>query len=165
MAVVLSGHQNWRIKVLMVLVLLAFHHNSICLCSTLLHAALIPASHSLWRKLYDKGDSSSFLYVTGLTREAFNGLLYIVIPSGHSICRPSRGRPWSLPLDGMLVLLNCYLGSQMLLKCLCLNVGITPLPCSRILKMVLCMTVKPLRFHPLVRVEFPNKQKCRGLRV
>jgi hypothetical protein len=44
-------------------------------------------------------------------------------------------------------------------KWLCLIFGITPLPCSRILKMILRMTVKWLRYHPLARVKFPNVEK------
>ena len=101
----------------------------------------------------------SFLHVTGLTREAFDSLLYVVIPPGHTMRRRRRGRPWSLPPDGMLGLLLCYLGSQMTMKWLCLIFGITPTPCSRILKKILRMTVKRLRFHPLARIKFPDEQK------
>jgi hypothetical protein len=53
----------------------------------------------------------------------------------------------------------CYLGSQMTIKWLCLIFGITSLPCSRILKNNLCMTVKRLRYHPLARIKFPDEQK------
>jgi hypothetical protein len=59
----------------------------------------------------------------------------------------------------MLGLLLCYLGSQMTMKWLCLIFGITPTPCSRILKIILRMTVKRLRFHPLARIKFPDEQK------
>ncbi len=48
-------------------------------------------------------------------------------------------------------LLLCYLGSQMTMKWLCLNFGITPTPCSRILKKILR--------HPLARIKFPEEQK------
>jgi hypothetical protein len=137
------------IKVLMALVMLACYHNSIRVRSYLLRAALVPPSLSPWRKLYDEGDSSSFLLVTGLAWEAFDSLLYVVIPPGHTMRRRRRGRPWSLPPDGMLGLLLCYLGSQMTMKWLCLIFGITPTPCSRILK----------RFHPLARINFPDEQK------
>jgi hypothetical protein len=134
MVTILSAQQKWSIKVLMALVLLTCYHNSIRVHSYLLRAALVPPSLSPWRKLYDEGDSSSFLHVTGLTREAFDSLLYVVIPPGHTMRRQRRGRPWSLPPDGMLGLLLCYLGSQMTMKWLCLIFGITPTPCSRILK-------------------------------
>ena len=61
----------------------------------------------------------------------------------------------------MLGLLLCYLGSQMTIKWLCLIFGITPSPCSRILKKNLRMTVKRLRYHPFARISFPNEQKMR----
>ncbi len=90
---------------------------------------------------------------------AFDSLLYVVIPPGHSMRRQRRGRPWLLPPDWMLGLLLCYLGSQVTIKWLCLILGITPLPCSCILKKNLRMTVKRLRFHPLTRIKFPDEQK------
>jgi hypothetical protein len=138
---------------------LACYHNSIRVRSCLLWAALLPPSLLPWRKLYDKGDLSSFLHVTGLTREAFGHLLYVVIPPGHRMWRQRRGRPWSLPPDGMLGLLLCYLGSQMSNKWLCLIFCITPSPCSCILRKMLRMAVKRLCFHPLSRICFPDKQK------
>jgi hypothetical protein len=159
MAAILTRWQKWTIKVLMALVLMACYHNSLRVHSYLLWAALVTPSLSPWRKLYDEGESSSFLHVTGLMQEAFDSLLYVVIPPGHSMRRQHRGRPWSLPPDGMLGLLLCYLGSQMTIKWLCLILGITPLPCSCILKTNLCMTVKRLRYHPLARIKFPDEQK------
>ena len=73
--------------------------------------------------------------------------------------RRRRGRPWSLPPDGMLVLLLCYLGSTMTNRWLCLIFGITPSPYSRIIKRLRRMRVKRLHFRPLVKVTFPNEQK------
>ena len=66
---------------------------------------------------------------------------------------------WSLPPDGMLGLLLCYLGSQMTIKWLCLIFGITSMPCCCILKTILRISVKWLRFHPLARIKFPDEQK------
>ena len=149
----------------MALILLACYHNSIRVRSCLLRAALLPPSLLPWRKLYDKGDSSSFLHVTGLTQEAFDRLLYVVIPPGHRMQRRCRGRPWSLPPDGMLGLLLCYLGSQLSNKWLCLIFGITPSRCSRILKKIHCMTVKRLQFHPLARLVSPTSRKCGSLQI
>jgi len=113
MAAVLTRRQKWSIKVLTALVLLACYHNSICVHSYMLRAALNPPFLLPWRKLYDEGDSSSFLHVTGLLREAFDILLYVVIPPDHTMRRRRRGRLWSLLPEGMLGLLLCYLGSQM----------------------------------------------------
>ena len=161
MAIKLSTAQRQKIRLILFLILLACYHNSIRVRSYLTRAALVSPDVSPWRKLYDDGDESSFLHVTGLTRDAFNALLHIVIPPGHYIRRRRRGRPWSLPPDGMLGLLMCYLGSQMSNKWLCLIFGITPSPCSRILRRMLRMTVKRLRYHPLARVEFPNEARMR----
>jgi hypothetical protein len=61
----------------------------------------------------------------------------------------------------MLGLMLCYLGSQMTIKWLCLIFGITPSPCSRILKKILRMTVKRLRNYLLARISFPDEQKMR----
>ncbi len=137
----------------------ACYHNSIIVRTYLLWAALVPRHLSPWQKLYDKGDYSLFLHITRLIWEAFNTLLNVVIPPGHVICCPGRGRPWSLPPDGMLGLLLCYLGSQMSNKWIRLIFGVTPLPCSRILRIILQITVKWLWCHPLARVKFPNVEK------
>jgi hypothetical protein len=157
----LTCPQRWNLKVFMALVTIVMYHNSLCVRTYLLRDVLVPPSLSPWRKLYDEGDESSFLHVTGLTREAFERLLIIVIPPGHRFHKRHRGRQWSLPPDGMLGLLLCYLGSQMTIKWLCLIFGITPSPCSRILKRILRMTVKRLRNHPLARIKFPNEEKMR----
>ena len=60
--------QKWTTKVLMALVLMACYLNSLHVHSYMLQAALVPPSLLPWRKLYDEGDSSSFLHITGLTR-------------------------------------------------------------------------------------------------
>jgi len=85
MAAVLTRRQKWSIKVLTALVLMACYHNSLRVHSYLLRAASVPPFLSSWLKLYDEGDSSSFLHVTGLTREAFDSLLYVVIPPSHTM--------------------------------------------------------------------------------
>jgi hypothetical protein len=46
-------------------------------------------------------------------------------------------------------------------KWLCLIFCITPSPCSRILRKMLRMAVKLLRFHPLSRISFSDEQKMR----
>ena len=81
----LKPWQWWIIKVLMALVLIAVYHNSLRVCTYLLWAALVPPSLLLWRKLYDKGDSSSFLHVIGLTHKrlpaASSTLLFLSVTS------------------------------------------------------------------------------------
>jgi hypothetical protein len=114
MAVMLSTSQRQKIRVILALNLMAYYHNSIRVRTYLLRVALVPHHLSPWQKLYDTGNEEFlFLHITGLTQKAFGALLNVIIPPGHVICRPQRGRPWSLPPDGMLRLLLCYLGSQM----------------------------------------------------
>ncbi len=107
MAVMLSVTQRQKIRVILALIPLACYHNSIRVRTYLLQASLLPHHRSPWQKLYNAGDESSFLHITGLTREVFGALLHVIIPPGHVICHPRWGRPWSLPPDGMLGLLLC----------------------------------------------------------
>jgi hypothetical protein len=144
MAVMLSVTQRQKIRVILALILLACYHNSIRVQTYLLQMLLLPHHCLPWQKIYNAGNESLFLHITGLIREVLNALLHVIIPPGHVICRPQWGRPRSLPPEGMLGLLLCYLGSQMSNKWLCLIFGITPSPCSPILKMILWMTVKRL---------------------
>ncbi len=122
--VTLSVSQRQKIMVILALVLLACYHNSIRVRTHLLRALLLPHHCWPWQKLYNKGDKSSFLHIIGLTQEVFNALLHVVIFPGHVIHGLRRGRPWSLPTDGMLGLLLCYLCSQMSNKWPCLILGI-----------------------------------------
>ncbi len=121
------------IRLILVLVLLACYHNSICAWTYLLRAALVPPHCSPWQKLHDEGSAVSFLHIIGLTQEAVNILLNVFIPPDYIMCRLHWGRPWSSPPDGMLGLL-CYLGSQKTNKWICLIFGITPSSFSHILK-------------------------------
>jgi hypothetical protein len=67
MAVMLSAAQRQKIRVILALILLACHHNSIRMRTYLLWVSLLP-HHCLPRqKLFDAGNESSFLHITGLT--------------------------------------------------------------------------------------------------
>ncbi len=90
MVKMLTCRQRWNLKVLMALVAIVVYHNSLRVWTYLFLDALVPPSLSPWHKLNDEGDKSSFLHITGLTREAFECLLIIVIPLGHRFCK--RGR-------------------------------------------------------------------------
>jgi hypothetical protein len=114
------GAQRQKIRVILALILLACYHNTIIVWTYLLWVSLLLHHCSPLQELYDAGDESSFLRITGLTQEVFDALLHVIIPPGHVICHPRRGRQWSLPPDGMLGLLLCFLGSQMSNKWLCL---------------------------------------------
>ena len=80
MALVLTVQQKWQIKMVMLTILLIQYHNSIREHTYLLRAAVVRPSLSPWRYLYDHGDDSSFLHLTGMTREAFIILQNILFP-------------------------------------------------------------------------------------
>ena len=61
-----SRHMRLLQQVLLV-VLLIQYHNSIRMQSYLIRKAVVDPNLSPWRKLYDYGDSNSFLHMTGLT--------------------------------------------------------------------------------------------------
>ena len=52
-----------------------------------------------------------------------------------------------------------YIGSTMNYKFLCVIFGITPNPCSRMLRNMLKLVVRRLRFHPIARIKFPMPEK------
>ncbi len=106
----MSHHRRKRMKFLLLVITCCCYYNSLHKRSYLLRDSLLHPNLSPWRKLYDYGDPSSFLHVTGLTREAFLMLLDTVFPPGHRLRRRHRGRPWSLPLDGHLGVLPVLLG-------------------------------------------------------
>ena len=88
MAVMSTVAQRQKIRVILALILLACYHNSIRVRTYLLRASLLPHHCLPWQKLYDAGNESSLLHITGLTREVFDALLHVIIPPGHVICRP-----------------------------------------------------------------------------
>jgi hypothetical protein len=75
--------------------------------------------------------------MTGLTREAFGMLHDILKPPGHPDLPKRPGRKWSLSSEGQLGLFLFYIGSTMNYKFLCVIFGITPNPCSRMLRNML----------------------------
>jgi len=112
-----------------------------------------------WNHLFHYGDPSSFLLMTGLTREAFNMLHDLLKPPGHPDLPKRKGRKWSLSSEGQLGLFLFYIGSTMNYKFLCVIFGITPNPCSRMLRNMLKLVVRRLQFHPIARIEFPTPEK------
>ncbi len=69
MAVMLFATQRQKIRMILVLILLACYHNNIEVQNYLLWVALVPHHLSSWQKLYNKSNKSPFLHMTGLTQE------------------------------------------------------------------------------------------------
>ncbi len=64
-----------RLQRILLVILLMQYHNSIHDCHYLLRLAIVDSRKLLWKKLYENADATSFLRMTGLTREAFWALL------------------------------------------------------------------------------------------
>ena len=152
-------NEYYHFKVFVFILALIIYHNSIRDCNFLLREAILPPSKSPWHYLYHKGDPSSFLFMTGLTQEAFNMLHDIVKPPGHPSLPRRKGRKWSLSSEGQLGLLLFYICSTMNNKYLCLIFGVTPNAWSCILRNRLKIVVPRLRFHPAARIQFPSAEK------
>ena len=131
---------------------------SSCIITTACAIILTP-NESPWQKLYHHGDPSSFLLMTGLTREALVLLIQVLFPDRDMVPK-CRGRPSSLSYEeGQLGLLLFYLGSTMNAKHLCLLFGITPSVFSWILISITELVVVKLRWDPLARVKFPSEEE------
>jgi hypothetical protein len=149
-----------RLRLVLLVVSLLQYHISIRDRHYLLRSAIVAPRESPWRKLYKKGDDSSFLHVTGLNRRAFGMLLKHVLDLEEFICRRCRWQRLLGP-DGYLGLLLCYLGSRMNTKHLCHIFGTTPSVCRHTINWMLRQIVQSLRNHPFARVKFPDGDKMR----
>ena len=156
-----DDHDEQPLHQVLLIVLLLQYHNSIRDRHMLHRSAILQPQRSPWRKLFESGDESSFLHMTGLTRRAFVSLLGYLFDLEKIARHRKRGRPRSLSPDGYLGLLLFYLGSKMNYSHICLIFGITPSVCSRAINMMLKRTVQLLRDHPLAKVEFPGEAKMR----
>ena len=98
-----------RIRLVSLVILLIVYHNS---RSFLLRRLLVLPSASPWRRLLlNRDDNSSFLHMTGFTREAFNMLLEDLFDMhrhhGRRIYRRKRrGRPPLLAPEDQLGLIH-----------------------------------------------------------
>ncbi len=150
---------RYRVKLLALVLALSVYSNSIRERTWLYREAVLHPFKSPWNHLFHFGDPSSFLLMTGLTREAFGMLHDIIKPPGHPDLQKRAGRKWSLSSEGQLGLFLFYIGSTMNYKFLCVIFGITPNPCSRMLRNMLKLVVRRLHYHPLAKIEFPSPEK------
>ena len=153
------GSKLYRVKVLALIMALVNYSNNICHRTYLSRSAILPPSAAPWHHLLHNGDESYFLLMTGLTREAFVMLHDILMPPSHPSLPRRRGTKWSLTSEGQLGLLLFYISSTMNYKHLCLIFGITLNAWSQMLRNMLKLPVRHLRFHPLARIKFPSVEK------
>jgi hypothetical protein len=156
MVLTLTDAKKRRIKRVSLVLLLLLYHNSLRDRSRLLRQSVVQANEAPWRRLFLHGDSTSFLHMTGLTREAFRSLLDYLFDLDFIARHRRPGRPLSLPPEGNLGLFLFYLGSTMNYKHLCMLFGITPSVCSHIINKILSKVVRKLRNHPFAQVRFPD---------
>jgi len=145
-----------RIKYLAVFILLIHASNSVRNRTYLHRCALLSHAESPWSKLYHYGDESSFLNLTGLSRQAFNQLYYVLF---LDMQMQRTGRPQLMHPTGQLGLYLFFIGSTMGNKHLCLIFGITPTVCSRVLNKMMNLVVRKLKRHPFAQVQFPDEDK------
>ena len=148
-----------HVKVVVLIIALINYSNNIHHRMYLSRPAILPPSTAPWHHLLHNGDASSFLLMTGLTREAFVMLHDVLKPQGDPSLPRRRGRKWSLLSEGQLRLLLFYISSTMNYKYLCLIFGITLNACSCMLRNMLKLEVRNLLFHPLARIKFPSIEK------
>ena len=113
LSLVPSGTTQYHVKILALVLALCAYSNSIRERMWLYREAILHPSKSLWNHLFHYGDPSSFLLMTGLTREAFGMLHDILKPPGHPSLPKPQGRKWSLSSEGQLGLFLFYIGSTM----------------------------------------------------
>jgi hypothetical protein len=110
--------------------------------------------------LYRHGDDSSFLNLTGLLRQAFNQLYYVLFLDEQ---RQRTGRPQLMHPTAQLGLYLFFIGRTMGNKHLCLIFGITPSVCSMVINKMMFLVVHKLKRHLLAQVKFPNADKMERL--
>jgi hypothetical protein len=144
------------VKYLCLFVLLIHASNSVCNCTKLHCCALLSPHESPWAELYHCGDTSSFLTMTGMTRQAFTNLHHVQFVGQQ----PQRtGRPQLMDPTAQLGLFLFCIRRTMGYKHLCLISGCAPTVCSRVINKMLKPVVKKLRRHPLARVQFPDAEQ------
>ena len=119
---------HYRLKILVLILALSVYSNSLRERTWLYREAVLHPSKSPWNHLFHFGDPSSFLLMTGLTREAFGMLHDILKPPGHPDLPKRAGRKWSLSSEGQLGLFLFYIGSTMNYKFLCVFLELHQIP-------------------------------------
>ena len=113
LSIVSASSTHYRVKILVLILALCVYSNSIRERTWLYREAVLHPSKSPWNHLFHYGDPSSFMLMTGLTREAFNTLHDLLKPPGHPDLPKRKGCKWSLSSEGQLGLFLFYIGSTM----------------------------------------------------
>ena len=112
---------------------------------------------SAWNKLLYRGDTKSFLNLTGMTREAFyklESILFIEEAVGRK-----RGRPPILDNSGRLGLNLFWVGSAMQTKYLCMIFGVVPSSANIIIDKLRSLICRRLQANDRLQIAWPNGVK------
>ena len=151
----------WLLLQQVVLLLVTVHHyNTLRDKGNLYRQAVLLPEHSAWQHLFDNADDTSFLLMTGVSRDVFHMLLNILYPNQRIDSAGRRkGRPHSLLPHAELGLFLFFVGSTMNIKHLCLIFGSVPSVCSQSLTKLLKLIPRKLQNHPFAKIEFPSQEK------
>ena len=110
---------------------MVIYYNSVRRRNHLTRSGKLQSARSLWRHLYDNGDESSFINLTGFSRAAFEEMHQYLCGDIQEQSGPGRRR--LLSSQDELGLILFYLGSSMTLSQLCLLFGCTSTRCGLII--------------------------------
>ena len=139
---------------LCLLFLCIFWYNSCRENHYLTRSAVVPPDESPWCKVLDRGDDTSFLNLSGMTRAAFyklEGILFSPEPVGKK-----RGRPPILDNAGMLGMYLFYVGSTMKTKHICLIFGVLPSSANVIIGRMRSLLCLKLKNHETSKICWPT---------
>jgi hypothetical protein len=119
----------------------------------LTRSGLLQPNASAWVKLFQGGDNSFFLTITGFTRPVFQHLKSILFPE---MDLPKCGRPTE---DDRLGIFLVYLGSSMQTKWISMIFGACPSTVSEVIDKMPLKVVMFFKYHIHARIKFPDDQK------
>ena len=121
--------------------------------------ALVEPQNSPWQKLWENGDDTSFLSMTGFSRSAFQMLLDLYVARIPPHNANLGGRPNRLDPPARLGLLLFYLGSTLREKHICMLFGVAPSIVRRTIDEMLFYINDSLKNHVDAMVTWPNREQ------
>ena len=122
------------------------YYNSLRNRSSLRRKAVMPPSQSPWAYLYRNADDSSFLHLTGMSRQAFEKMKDILFDEEIESTGP--GRPRNLDNAALLGLYLFFVGSTMKLKWICIQFGIIESTASEAVSRMVELVCRKLKNRP-----------------
>lgn len=130
------------------------YYNSCRERSTVTRQSILPPSMTAWAFLYENGDDTSFLTLTGLSRAAFE--MAMTATFGDEPPPPKKGRKSLLSNSGKLGLFLFYMSSCMNYNHLALLFGVCPTSVGNYLEDMMERVITGLQNHRFAKVKFPK---------